>query len=224
MFSYKFGFEREFEWGAGARLGNGGGQAMDGGPEIFQSLRETRRFFREVSLLIQSVESMLGRAGWECASGNRCVVVTGHILRPEQWMPSTVYRFYRPMEDHPFPTDVSLFLGVLLDRQGGAWAGFQEPWLTFGVFRLTGGRAEELQQHSDWVAAPLNDRHEPNGQFHRWSRPPDDEVEYEGGLTYQAVAALPLVMVRDEAGLWKDVIGPLLKEAEEAKKSITGGA
>jgi len=157
---------------------------------------------------------MLGEASWECFSTNRCTDLTGHVHRPNQWIPQTIYRLYALPSDEnsEAENDVILFLGVLLDRKG-AWSGFQEPWLTFGLYQFIPGQSPRRFRYEDWVKAPLEDEHDPDGSFKTWEKSGNDPLDNEG-LLYQAVAAVPLITIQSSEDLKRDVIDPLLDRVQ----------
>ena len=191
-----------------------GEMANEAGKKILEGLGEARRFFGQVSLLLQSADGLLGEAGWECFSGNRCVDLTGHIHRPNQWMPQNIYRYYglAELEDAGTGADLILFVGVLLDREG-AWSGFQEPWLTFGLYQFLPGKATRKFRFEEWVEAPLEDKLEADGQFHFWDNQCADPDENEG-LMHTAVAAIPLLSVQGAEELKRHVVDPLLGQVQ----------
>jgi hypothetical protein len=180
------------------------------GRQILNGLAEMRRLFGQISLLIQTADTVLAEEGWSCISGNRCTELTGHIRRPEKWAPRIIYSFYSLSKDSEPPDgkrNVILFLGVLLDQER-AWGGFQEPWLTFGVDEFL---PNIRYTYEDEVIAPLIDQRDPDGAFHTWDHEKDEGKAER--LIYQSAAALPLVSVKSEEDIRRLVIDPLLNKA-----------
>ena len=184
------------------------------GIKILSGLDEARSFFSQVSLLIRTGDDMLGEAGWECFSTNKCADLTGSIHRPNKWIPQTIYRLYQLPggENAEAENDTILFLGVLLDRKG-AWSGFQEPWLTFGLYQFLPGQNTHGFPPESWVEEPLNEGYDPDGSFTPWENPGNDPLENEGVL-YQEVAAVPLITIQGSEDLKRVVIEPLLAKVQ----------
>lgn len=183
----------------------------DPGKQMVESLAMTRRLFGQISKLIQAADSSLAEAGWECSSTNKCTDLTGHVGRPKKWMPQNIYRIYNynDAENTGLEKDISLFIGVLLD-QDMSWQGFDEPWLTFGLFQFAPGHAKSWDE--DWVKSPLEARQEPNGTFFTWDIDSGDEGEE--GFIYEAFAAIPLISIESMEDLKIRLIEPLLQEVE----------
>jgi hypothetical protein len=184
----------------------------EAGMQIPEGLAQARRFLGEISLFLQAADGMLEEVGWECSSGNRCTDLTGHVLRPKEWMPRTLHRFYGlPVGDEGGEGKlVTLFLGVLLDRAPGG-GGFQEPWLTYGLFEHL---IDYRYTWSEWVEASLDDGHEPDGIFHFGDKSSEDPG-YDPALYHQVMAGIPLISIESSDDLKRIVIDPLLRVAQE---------
>lgn len=63
------------------------------GEQILSSLIETRKFLEQVALLVRTADDQIENAGWEVISSNKCADLSGHVHRPQRWMPSEIYRF-----------------------------------------------------------------------------------------------------------------------------------
>ena len=112
---------------------------MTEGRQILEGLAQTRNFFKQISLVLRTAEDLLKEARWENIGGNRknkTSDITSHLHRSEQWMPQDIYRFYiESIEEGKRKRGLVIFIGILLDREG-AWAGFQEPWVTCGIYQF----------------------------------------------------------------------------------------
>ena len=185
----------------------------EAGMQILAGLAQARRFLGEISLLLQAADSMLGEVGWECSSGNRCTDLTGHVLKPKEWMPRTIYRSWGlPVGDNEEGGKlISLFLGVLLDREATE-SRFQEPWLTYGMFE----HLTDYKRYTavEWAEEPLDDGHEPDGIFRSWDNSPEDPGD-DPALLHQTIAAIPLISIESADDLKGIVINPLLRVAQE---------
>ncbi len=186
------------------------------GQRILEGLSQTRAFFKEVALLVQSAEGFLQEAGWEPLEGNRGTALTGHLHRPGRWIPSNIRRFYVMGEDQEELKNTVLFFGVLLENSP-EWSGFMEPWITYGAFRFS--EATDVRQFNrwGWVVAALHDKIEPDGEFQmREISAGDGDPEAEN-LVWQAVASVPLTTITSEEEIRDSVIRPLLCRANARK-------
>ncbi|MDO8567438.1 MAG: hypothetical protein Q7R57_01835, partial [Dehalococcoidales bacterium] len=163
------------------------------GHQILLGLAETRKFFEQVSLLVRTAEDSLGTEGWEPLFGNKCATNSPLLHRPKQWMPAEVYRFFVAGEDSEGNKDTVIFIGVLIDNEG-AWGGFQEPWITCGIFRFNTDTDVTKFDHRGWIWSHLDDKHDADGIFHDWESTPE-KVQENDGLVYEATMALPLVSI-----------------------------
>ncbi|PKB73596.1 MAG: hypothetical protein BZY75_00930 [SAR202 cluster bacterium Io17-Chloro-G7] len=181
----------------------------DVGKQILAGLAETRRFFGQISVLVQTVDGMLGEAGWECVSTNKCTDITSHILRSQQWMPQSIYRFYRlaDSEGAEVGKDIALFLGVLLGEEQPQ-IGFLEPWLTFGLHQFATGHSMQGIKYNEWIQ-PLENQHNPDGGFQ--SENLGNNPQENDGLVHYSVAAVTLFSIQNSEDLNSKVIAPLLK-------------
>ena len=167
-------------------LTGGGTLPSETGKQILSGLAETRRFFGQVSQLMQAADGMLAEEGWEAFSTNRCTDLTGSLLHPRRWMAQNIYRFYRLSDGDNTGAgdDIIIVLGVVLDRDG-AWVGFQEPWLTFGLYQYFPGHNPWKFRWEDWIDVPLENKVDPDGTFSTWDNPENDP-EIDEGLLHQA--------------------------------------
>ncbi len=182
------------------------------GKEILAGLSEARRFLDQVALLIQTGEDLLLEAGWEGMNGNKCSDLSAHLYRPRKWMPSDVHRFYTAGADNEDNRNVILFVSVLLDNERD-WGGFQEPWVSCGLYKFE--TEEEAKAFKDWkwAKAALEDKHDPDGTFHDGTIDPEKREEYSG-LVYEAMMALPLLEIGSAEDLKEKIIDPLLKKLD----------
>ena len=195
-------------------LTGGGTLPSETGKQILSGLAETRRFFGQVSQLMQAADGMLAEEGWEAFSTNRCTDLTGSLLHPRRWMAQNIYRFYRLSDGDNTGAgdDIIIVLGVVLDRYG-AWVGFQEPWLTFGRYQYFPGHNPWKFRLEDWIDVPLENKVDPDGTFSTWDNPENDP-EIDEGLLHQAYGAVPLVSIQDASDIKNTVVDPLIEIAQ----------
>jgi hypothetical protein len=174
---------------------------------------------------MMSVELGITTERWEAMPSNMGSWLTSHYQRPQQWMPSTLYRFYQPEggRQEDAKDDVFLFQGVLLDRQDAS-PEFKEPWVTFGLYQFFPGFErpgfERNGNLSEWVETPLVEGDQkPDGKFYPWENSSGDPHENHN-LRYQAVAAIPLVEIDSETSLHERIVKPLLGTAKERMGQI----
>ncbi len=184
------------------------------GRQILTGLAETREFFQQVSLLIRTAEDSLRDEGWVTLFGNKCTDIKGHLYEPKNWMPTKIYRFFVEEEEDGDNKDKVLFVGVLLDG-AGSWSGFQEPWVTCGLYQFNTEKFDVTKfSYWDWVRAHLDDKHDADGVFHEYECSPEEQEEWEG-LIYQATMALPLTAIDSAQTLKEKIIEPLLLKVAE---------
>ena len=147
------------------------------GRQILTGLAETRKFFEQVSMLIRTAEDILRDEGWEAVFGNKCADVTSHLYHPKKWMPSEVYRFFVAGEDSEVDKDKVLFIGVLLEDKDG-WGGFQEPWVTCGLYQFNVDKDVSKSIDWSWVTTHLYDKYDADGTFQDYECSPEDQDEY----------------------------------------------
>jgi hypothetical protein len=184
------------------------------GHQILIGLIETRKFFDQISLLIRTTEDLLRDEGWEPLLGNKCADLSAHLYRPKKWMPREIYRFFIVSEDGEENRDMVIFTGVLLDVEN-AWGGFQEPWVTCGLYQFNTEKFDVTKfGYWDWVRAHLDDKHDADGIFHEYKCSPEEQEEWEG-LVYQATSALPLTAIDSAQALKQKLIEPLLQKVSK---------
>jgi hypothetical protein len=142
-------------------------------------------------------------------------------------MPSTIFRFYRMVEEGSECTSQALFIGILLDRNNNNWGGFTEPWLTYGLYEFDSEETLDKFKDWSWVEGPFDDQNDPDGKFTRVKVEDVEDVDSREewdpvGLVYQALAALPLVKIQSAEDLKDLVIDPLLLELDERTGSGSG--
>ncbi len=181
------------------------------GQQILEGLKQTRKFFKQVSLLLRTAEDMLYEAGWrEMTGSSKSSNITSDLYRPESWMPQDIYRFYVPSDESEIDKKIVLFVGVLLDREG-AWKGFKEPWISSGLYEFLPDKSPPKLRYEEWVRLHLDVEQDPDGRF--YAHPIGDEKWYEEiGLLYQVSMALPLVEIDDAEDLKTRVTEPLLQQ------------
>jgi len=192
------------------------------GERILEGLAEARKFLGQVSLLVQTVEDELASKGWAAYGyGNKAATLTGHLRRPDEWMPRAVFRFFVRDEEDEGKRDLLLFIGVLLDPKE-RYPGFKEPLLTCGVYVFMAGTREEpgykgYEWDEHWVEGPLQGDYAPDGKFYH----EDDTSDLESyGLQYTVLMAVPLISITSEDGLKQTVVNPLLEEADKVAQKL----
>jgi len=187
---------------------------MNDGAQILTGLAQTRNFFRQISLMLRTADDMLVEEGWLSNWGTRSSNITSNYLRPDNWMPRDIYRFYiAGDEEESGDNRLVIYVGVLLDQED-AWDGFVEPWITCGVFKMIPKFGVKDFNYWEWVRAIFDDNYEPDGEFHEYITS-ESEIEEGWDLLYQAVMALPLVYITDSESLKTKILDPLLKQIEE---------
>ena len=184
------------------------------GHQILTGLTDTRKFFEQVSLLIRTGEDLLRDEGWETLFGNKCADISGHLYRPKKWIPTEIYRFFVVGEDSEENQDMVIFIGVILGNEGG-WGGFQEPWITCGMYQFN--EKFDVGEFRDWVwvRAHIDDGPwDADGEFKTATPTPDDKEEW-GDLIYQATMALPLTDIDSAQALKQKLIEPLLQKVSK---------
>ncbi|MBT9132499.1 MAG: hypothetical protein DDT32_01224 [Syntrophomonadaceae bacterium] len=184
------------------------------GQQILDGLIQTRKFFEQISLLLRTAEDLLKESGWDNHSSSmKSSDTTSHLYHPRKWMPKEVSRFF-VNEEHK---DLLTYVGVLLDQEG-AWRGFNEPWITCGLFQfLPDKNPHEKFNSLSWVTQHLVDERDPDGNFYTYEWPPEEQ---EGlNLLYDATLALPLVQIRSAEDLKQKIIVPLLEEVRKVPQN-----
>jgi hypothetical protein len=190
---------------------------MDNGTQILEGLKQTRNFLKQVALLIRTAEDRFIEKGWEGIGGKRSSDITSDYLRPEKWMPRYVYRFFRKSdeEDERRYNNYVIYIGVLLDPEN-AWEGFTEPWVTCGAYKMIETFETDKFNYWDWVLSVIEDKHEPDGEFHYWTPSEDEEEDEE--VQYQVIMALPLIRITDAESLDQLIISPLFEEISRVEE------
>jgi hypothetical protein len=177
------------------------------GQEILEGLRETRKFFEQVSLLIITTEGLLGQSGWNNAlPSSKSFNITSDFNQPKKWMPRLVSRFYKNEE----VADILVYTGVLLDPEI-AWQGFEEPWFTCGLFQFVPGKLSVDYDSLSWVTEHLEAKLEPNGNFYKYLYNKKDPKEWEEGVLRLSMA-VPLVEFKNPDDIKNKAIDRLFGE------------
>ncbi len=184
------------------------------GEQILKGLREARKFFEQVSLLIQTADDLLAAEGWEVLSSWQCTELLGHVSRPKEWMPTNVYRYYVVDEDSELNKDLALLLGVLLEPEK-AWAGFKEPWITWGLLQFSSEKNAREFKDWAWVDVHSESEYPPDGHPYQYKRTSEDRGEEQAELVFYSTMALPLVQIQSAEDLKEKVIKPLLDEIKQ---------
>lgn len=164
---------------------------------------------------MRTAEDLLIEKGWASATTSmKAADITSHLYQPQKWIPKGISRFFLNEE----VKNVLVYVGVLLDWDY-SWKGFDEPWVTCGVFQFMQGVDPTEDLELEWIDAHLTDQHDPDGTFYpyRWPQEKIESEESEGEI-YRATMALPLVGIKNADDLEKRVITPLLEEVAKIKK------
>jgi len=180
------------------------------GQLILRGLAEARKFFEQVSLLIRTAEEMLEENGWKPdTNSNKSSDISSHLLKPDEWMPRWVSRFFKS-DEH---IDLLLYIGVLLDQTGG-WAGFREPWVTCGLFQYLPEKIEMSEDWElEWVTAHLDQKRDPDGSFYECAY--ELEEQESEGILREWTMALPLIEIGNAEELKRKFIEPLLNQVNK---------
>jgi hypothetical protein len=176
-------------------------------------------FLGQVSLLMRTAEESLMKRGWrEMFNSRQSSSVTSDLLDPERWMPRDVYRLYVAAEEDGSGADFIIYLAVLLDQEG-AWAGFNEPWITCGACKFLPGKRPDRVKPHEYYKAHLESEHDPDGAFFEYDHKEGTEWFDRVGLCYEVSMALPLVEIKSAEDLRRRVVDPLVAEIGKAVKS-----
>jgi hypothetical protein len=182
------------------------------GKQILAGLKETRIFFEQVSLLMRTVDVQLFEKEWVNAlktNPKRSSDISSDLNQPQKWMPRMVSRLYI----NPDKNNIIVYAGVLLDAET-AWKGFDEPWLTGGLFKYLPGKNVMDNPFIEWIDAHLVDEHNADGKFYRFSWKKADVGE--DGEYYRSTMALPLIEFQSTDDLTTKIIEPLMNEINYA--------
>ncbi len=181
------------------------------GQDILKGLKETRKFYEQVGLLVRTVEDLLGEQGWTNALKNnsrKTCDITSDLYQTHKWKPRLISRFYM----NEGLDNILIYVGVLLDLET-KWQGFEEPWLTCGLYQFIPGVNPLDKVDLNYVGAHLWDKLEADGKFkpYTWNK---QEMESEdfSGYSFQSTMALPLVTMKNADDLKIKVVEPLLTE------------
>jgi hypothetical protein len=190
------------------------------GTLILQGLVQTRDFFKQVSLLIQTTEELLIKEGWREMFNSRVSSnVTSDLYYPDRWMPRDVFRLYVTADADAPARDILIYLSVHLD-QVGAWGGFKEPWVACGLCKFLPGKRPDKVKAADYVNAHLVSERDPDGEFALYDHREDNSEWFQSvGLLCEKSMALPLVHIKSADDLSTKVVGPLLSKVDEAVKA-----
>jgi len=177
------------------------------GQEILEGLRETRKFFEQVSLLMITTEGLLGQNGWNNAlPSSKSFNVKSDFNQPKKWMPRLVSRFYINEEF----ADILVYTGVLLDPEI-YWQGFEEPWFTCGFYQFIHGKLSVDYDSLSWITDHLESKLNPDGKFYKYLYNQKNPKEWEEGV-FRLSMAVPLVEFKNPDDIKNKVIDRLLEE------------
>jgi hypothetical protein len=186
--------------------------ASENGKHLLAGLKETRNFLGQVSLLMRTLDGQLAENGWVNAlkaNPKTAVELSSDIYQPQAWMPRRVSRLYV----NPDAKNILAFAGVLLDVET-EWAGFDQPWLTCGLFKAMPDKTLLDSPTIGLVEAHLIDEHDADGKFTRFTWKKADVGE--DGEYYRSTMALPLVDFQNTDDLLAKITNPLLEEVKAA--------
>ncbi len=194
-------------------------EATEEGQKINTLIEETKKFYRNLALLLESAEDLLGNEQWESASaGNQVWINSSTSLKsPDLWFPKEVFRFFKN-ENRP---NVLVFICVLLDPRDEGYERFPEPlvsatWFDYGKESVTDSSWEPWYsrwhmylpfRYREWIQQEVSDLPERERKRH------DYKFERVRSLV------VPLAGIANAESLRSDIIDPLLEDIEKNSQS-----
>jgi hypothetical protein len=191
-------------------------EISDTGKQLLLSLKETRKFFEQVSLLMRTVEDELAGKGWGNGLKNfskRSSDISSDLYQPQKWMPRMVSRLFVNEENK----NIVLYVGVYFDVETD-WEGFDQPWLTCGLLKFAPNQNTMDNPSIGWIDVHLVDEHPADGEFYRftWEQ---DQIPDDGEF-YRSSMARPLIEFQNANDITTKIVIPLMEELKYASNSI----
>lgn len=196
---------------------------MANGQDVLKTIEYVRDFYRQVSLLLQDADRLMGERGWECSHGSRAIHgETGSLQSTQKWIPDVVFRFYVSSEEHPHTL---AHISILVSDLESKFRNFTEPRLSAGFWAWDSTvSAERIRNRKglwDYHWARTNGFNDPlhNGDVcaqprETWSaedQAADPHFLGEWSFGY------PLVQFGSAEDLGRAIVVPLLKLIDEVE-------
>jgi len=180
------------------------------GENIKNMMSETKRFFKQISLLLTTVDSQIKKEKWIAISNTSIGEQSKHIDYPYWWLPTEAFRFYT---NNAYPKTLG-FVSILLDDDRRGYYEIKEPLVTGGYFDYA--TLEKLKDDNDylWYARYFgylfkDNSLTANGDFFTFFTK-DIAVDLQGDFESGKVFAIPLTTISDEKTVKREITDRLV--------------
>jgi hypothetical protein len=120
------------------------------GKKILEAVRQMKKIFGDISLLLREVDSIMEREEWLSKTGSTIWSYGSQsIYNPDRWMPNELFRFYWNKE-YPY---YLVFVSILLDNDiEEDYYTIEEPLITAGFFDYGGKKIDKNEWKKYWYA------------------------------------------------------------------------
>jgi len=191
------------------------------GKTIKEIFNQTRGIFKDVSLLLRTVEEQMTKEEWEAPTTTATAGGSSAIQNPDAWLPYEVFRFFYNNEEHP---NFLVFVSVLLDTPRKKEYEIDEPLITAGFFDFGKTKVEYNNfswDYSKWYGLLYKEvkKKGENVEYgHIISRKYETQEQEEKKYPFQSVKcfAWPLTTIKNSA----DVESKITKQLIQLLQSV----
>lgn len=126
------------------------------GKNIIQVIKYVQQFFNEVGQVIQKVDDLMEKGGWNCLYGNTITTdVSKNLENPDKWLPYMNFRVYMKKGDEntlkgiTFDYDTEneqprIIMGKVEFKDRGKLATWKNYWILWNLWETDKNEAKEL--------------------------------------------------------------------------------
>jgi len=83
----------------------------DHGEDLLAAIRQTRKLYNEIALLLATADTLMEEAGWDTYGNTAVRWGSTRLQASDSWLPQDAFRFYK----HSTQTHLLAFVSVILD-------------------------------------------------------------------------------------------------------------
>ena len=178
------------------------------GEAIVQLFAKVRQICEQVSLLLQTADEQMSKAGFKSEGNTAIDGISYAIYNGRQWIPTTAFRFYRHAN---YPRKLA-FISVLFDSHTDRTYLLKEPYVTAGI--LDFGENDASLQGNYWYSRYFgfllkDPQLNPDGNPISFDNA-KLEKDLQGDFKNGAVFAVPLVSITNSDEIKLQIVNKLI--------------
>ena len=195
---------------------------MEKGEGILKAIRFVRDFMKQVSLVLQDADRLMGDHGWECVHRNIATKGGSNALEgAPKWLPYWACRFYAATDED---SNTLVCISVVMDDKHGEYQNFTEPLLAGAVWTFDDEIThDDILNRKGWglgwcdANAISDDIHD--GRIVAHPRETWSEEEQQGDLHCLGEWSFgyPIIQLSSAADIEQKIVKPLLALIEDAE-------